>query len=210
MVRLRILRKGIFMNIFIVRHGETNENKKMLYYGALDIELNHIGKSQSEIVGIKLSDIKFDKVFLSERKRTHETANIILNYRDAECIVDKRLNESSFGVFEGMTYDNIRKTYPKECERWDEDWVNYCPPEGESYRNMFKRVCSFMEYIKSIEAENILIVTHSGVMRSILCYIMDENLNLFWKFGCKNGDIALIKYEYGNLYLDSIVHSIKN
>ena len=64
-----------------------------------------------------------------------------------------------------------------------------------------------MEHIKKLECDNILICAHSGVIRAIYCYIMNENIDLFWKFGCKNGDISVIKYEYGNLYIDAIIHN---
>ena len=63
-----------------------------------------------------------------------------------------------------------------------------------------------MEHIKKLECDNILVCTHSGVIRAMYCYIMNEDIDLFWKFGSKNGDISLIKYEYGNLYIDSITH----
>lgn len=188
-----------------MRHGQTNENKKSFYYGDLDIELNERGKLQSKNAGKYLKNICFDKIFVSERKRTYQTAVAALG-EEIEYIIDSRLNETSFGLFEGMTYSEIQKKYPDECEKWDIDWIGYEPPEGESYINMCKRVSGFMDDVKKLDNENILIVTHSGVMRAIYCYVMDKNIDLFWKFSCKNADTALVKYEYGNLYLDSIVH----
>ncbi len=89
---------------------------------------------------------------------------------------------------------------------WQDNWKEFVPPNGESYIQLCERVKSFMEHIKKLEKDNILICAHSGVIRAIYCYVMNENMDLFWKFGCKNGDISVIKYEYGNLYIDSIMH----
>jgi alpha-ribazole phosphatase len=62
-----------------------------------------------------------------------------------------------------------------------------------------------MEEIKNIDAENILLITHGGVIRSIYSYILGENLDLYWKFASRNADISIIKYEYGNYFIDCIV-----
>jgi alpha-ribazole phosphatase len=85
--------------------------------------------------------------------------------------------------------------------------MDFAPPGGESYVELCERVKRFMEDIKKLECDNILICSHSGVIIAIYCYVMNENIDLFWKFGCKNGDISVIKYEYGNLYIDAIIHN---
>ena len=194
------------MNIYLLRHGQTEENRKGSYYGNLDISLNEIGISQGNRAKKFFNDIKLDKVYISDKKRTLEMAKLVLGLNKMEIIQDSRINETNFGDFEGKTYEEIKKLYPKESLCWQENWKEFVPPKGESYIELCMRVKSFMEYIKKLEFDNILICAHSGVIRAIYCYIMDENIDLFWKFGCKNGDISIIKYEYGNLYIDAIMH----
>ncbi|MBU3110889.1 alpha-ribazole phosphatase [Clostridium lacusfryxellense] len=194
------------MNIYLLRHGQTQENRKGTYYGNLDISLNSIGINQGNKAKEFFNDIKFDIVYVSNKKRTLEMAKLALGRKEIEVINDSRINETNFGDFEGKTYEEIKKLYPKECICWQEDWKGFVPPNGESYVQLCERVKSFMEHIKNLEKENILISAHSGVIRAIYCYVMNENMDLFWKFGCKNGDISVIKYEFGNLYIDSIMH----
>ena len=194
------------MNIYLLRHGQTEENRKGSYYGNLDISLNAVGIAQGNKAKDFFKDIKLDKVYVSHKKRTLEMAKLVMGQKEIEIIVDERINETNFGDFEGETYEEIQRLYPKECLDWEKDWKEFVPPNGESYIQLSKRVKSFMEHIKKLECDNILICSHSGVMRAVYCYIMDENIELFWKFGCKNGDISIIKYEYGNLYIDSIIH----
>jgi alpha-ribazole phosphatase len=195
------------MNIYLLRHGQTEENIKGSYYGNLDISLNSIGISQGNSAKNFFNDIKLDRVYVSDKKRTGEMAQLVLGEAETEIIQDNRINETNFGDFEGKTYQEIKSLYPEECTSWQNNWMEFVPPSGESYIKLCERVKCFMEDIKKLECDNILLCTHSGVMRAIYCYVMNENIDLFWKFGCKNGDISIIKYEYGNLYIDSIIHN---
>ncbi|MBU3180571.1 alpha-ribazole phosphatase [Clostridium psychrophilum] len=195
------------MNIYLLRHGQTEENKKGSYYGNMDISLNEIGISQGIKARAFFNDIKLDRVYVSNKRRTLEMAKLVLGQQDIVVIQDGRINEINFGDFEGKTYDEIVKLYPKESICWHDNWKEFEPPNGESYIKLCERVKKFMEDIKKLENENILICAHSGVIRAIYCFIMNENIDLFWKFGCKNGDISIIKYEYGNLYIDAIIHN---
>ncbi|PRR78288.1 Phosphoserine phosphatase 1 [Clostridium liquoris] len=194
------------MNIYLLRHGETESNSKKVYYGKLDVELNQKGKAQSEAAGSKLKEIKFNKVYTSTMKRAVQTAQIAVKNKECEFIKDKRINEMNLGVFEGKNYEENQRDYPEEWKRWTEDWKSYAPPKGESYIEFYNKIKGFIEDIIKQNDEDILIVTHGGVIKSIYAYILGENLDLFWKFGTKNGDLTLIKYEYGNFYIDSIVH----
>ncbi|MBU3190337.1 alpha-ribazole phosphatase [Clostridium bowmanii] len=195
------------MNIYLLRHGQTEENRKSSYYGNLDISLNSIGISQGNSAKAFFNDIKLDKVYISDKKRTREMTKLVLGQAEVEIIQDSRINETNFGDFEGKTYQEIKRLYPEECDCWQNNWMEFVPPRGESYIKLCERVKCFMEEIKKLECDNILLCTHSGVIRAIYCYVMNENIDLFWKFGCKNGDISIIKYEFGNLYIDSIIHN---
>lgn len=194
------------MNIYLLRHGQTEENIKGSYYGNLDISLNEIGISQGKKAKDFFNGIKLDKVYVSGKRRTFEMAKLVLGQAKIEILQDNRINETNFGDFEGKTYEEIKELYPEECMCWQNNWKEFVPPNGESYTKLCERVKSFMEHIKKLECDNILICTHSGVIRAIYCYVMNENMDLFWNFSCKNGDISVIKYEYGNLYIDAIMH----
>ncbi len=76
---------------------------------------------------------------------------------------------------------------------------------GESAREFYNRVKSFMKHIQKEDEGNYLIVTHGGVIRMIYSYILQNNMDFYWNFASRNGDITLIKYEYGNLFVDYIL-----
>lgn len=198
------------MNLYLIRHGETEYNKNKYYYGRDDVAINEIGIIQCEKISKILEKIDFKTVYISEMKRTQQTAQIILKNRKYKIIKDSRINERNFGVFEGKNYNKIKELYPQEWKNWCEDWKNAAPPEGESYVQFYSKIKDFMDDILKIKDDNVLIVSHGGVIRCIYCYIMNNNLDLFWKFNSKNGDISIVKYEYGNLYIDSITHISMN
>ncbi|EPS53630.1 TPA: alpha-ribazole phosphatase [Clostridium botulinum] len=199
------------MNVYLVRHGETEHNKRKNFYGKLDVGLNEKGEKQSYKVGELLKDVKFNKIYISDRKRTRETEERILEknkfYDKEKNIIykDERINEIDFGLFEGKSYEEIGSLYPKEQEKWEKDWKNFAPPKGESAVVFYNRVENFMKHIQKEEDGNYLIVTHGGVIRMIYSYILQNNMDFYWNFASRNGDITLIKYEYGNLFIDYIL-----
>lgn len=193
------------MNLYFVRHGQTKYNELGCYYGSLDVPITEFGKVQAQKASDILKDISFKNVYISEKKRTHQTADIILKDKKCNIIVDKRLNETDFGKFEGKNYKEVSKLYKNEFEAWSNDWKNAAPLGGESCIQVYNRVKSFMNDVLKLDEENLLIIAHGGVIRSVYCYVLNS-LDFFWKFNSLNGDISIIKYEYGNLYIDSIMH----
>jgi alpha-ribazole phosphatase len=197
------------MNIYFLRHGQTEQNLRKTYYGKNDCRLTQDGIKQMKRARKCINNINFDKVFVSERIRAKESAKLVLDKSIYElATVDNRINEIDFGDFECKTYDEIQKLYPKEVEIWDNDWKGFTPPNGENYISLYKRVKSFIQDLKDMEEynDNILVITHGGVIRAMYCYILNENLDFYWKFNSKNADISIIKCEYGNLFIDSIIH----
>jgi len=201
------------MNIYLVRHGETIQNKNKVFYGTIDEGLTEKGIIESKKLNTFFKEVNLDIVYLSNKKRTHETSKIILGEefkrleKNNKIIIDKRINETNFGEFEGKSYEELLKCYPKECDIWEKDWKGFVPPDGESYIELYNRASNFLKDILSLTCENVLVVTHSGVIRAIYSYIMNENMDLFWKFSSRNGDVSIVKYEYENLFLDGIIHN---
>ena len=87
------------MNIFVVRHGQTEWNVLKKMQGSADIELNEKGLSQAQDTADMLSSETFDVIFSSALKRAKQTAEIINNSRGLNIIFDDRLRERNFGEF---------------------------------------------------------------------------------------------------------------
>ena len=151
-------------NIYFVRHGQTDYNLNEIIQGATDIELNETGIKQAYEAKEKLKNIKFDKIYSSPLKRAKKTADIIGEERNIEVEVDERLKEISFGINEGNKFGSYD---------YHGFWNYHEPhlyPEAEDVRDFVKRVSNFLDSLKDVDAENILLVAHGGVSKAVAVY----------------------------------------
>jgi alpha-ribazole phosphatase len=190
------------MNLYLVRHGQTNGNLKGRYIGSFEDKLSAQGVNEIKRTKEFIKNVCFDKVFSSERERAVDSARLLVN---KEIIIDGRLNERDFGIFENKTYKEICDNYPIEQKAWEENWVDYKIPKGESVKEVYARVEEFIKALEKEEYRNCLVVTHAGIIRLIYCYILGGDLNSFWKFTSKNGSISIVRFEHENWYIDSII-----
>lgn len=84
-----------------MRHGKTDWNAKHKLQGRTDIPLNDEGREMAEKAREEYKDIHFDVCYCSPLIRAKETAEIVLQGRNIPLITDERLQEMSFGVYEG-------------------------------------------------------------------------------------------------------------
>lgn len=192
------------MKIYIIRHGESQGNVNGTYHGDEDYELSDKGidqvKNLKKILDEKIHSQDIKRVLTSPLKRATQTAEIL---GFDEPIIKEELKERNFGIFEGLDYAYIMKEHPQEWKSWEEDWQGYVPENGESHLMVADRVFEFMDELLKQEEDSVL-VTHAGIIRMIYCYVMDKNPDLFWKFACNNCQMGVIRYEYGNLFIENI------
>ena len=77
--------------------------------------------------------------------------------------VDSRLMEASFGLWEGLKWDEIHERYPAEMALWGENWLHHPPPGGESAHMVQRR---FEGFVESLEPGHHLAFSHAGVVRA--------------------------------------------
>ena len=163
--------------IYVVRHGQTDWNKRKVMQGQTDIPLNEEGKRQALALGKKLQTIKFDITYCSPLKRAVETFQN-LSVKSDRIVFDDRLKERNYGEFENR---------PKNSFDYNEFWsytLNKKYAKAEACKEFFKRIFNFLEEIKDdYKDKDILIVTHAGVMKVFKCYLdgflKDEEIGPF-------------------------------
>lgn len=187
------------LELIIIRHGETDSNKEGRYMGWADIDLNENGIKQAYSLKEKLKDTKIDCIYSSPLKRASRTAGIINEAHNAGVIYSDSIMERNFGVFDNLTYSEICGNYPVQKELWAADWANYCIESGESAVQFHNRVCGFVKGItEDYEKGTILIVTHSGCIRSIVTCLLGLRLEDSWHFKVDNCSIS--KFEITGNY----------
>lgn len=177
--------------LLMVRHGQTDMNLNKIYFGWLDPELNQIGIKQAKNVKKILKEFSYDHIYSSDLKRAKKTAQII-NYLQKDIVYDKRIRELNFGVFEGMTYEEILLKYPSQYELSSKEWKTYDFEIGESPMKLQRRAINFIESL-DLKKDN-LVITHWGVINCILSWYFSKELDSYWKYSVENGGICVIEF----------------
>ena len=168
------------MNLYIVRHGQTDYNVNGRFAGRLDVPLNDVGINEAYEVKNKLSGIKFDKVYSSPLSRALMTAEIIT---DDDIIIDDRIIERSNGELEGKLKSEIDEL--PDFNDPNEKRFNI-----ESITDFRNRIRNFLDDITSLDDENVLVVTHAGVGIYMRCYFEGEPVdNNYYLYKIKNCEI---------------------
>lgn len=151
------------MKIYILRHGETEENTRGIMQGNMETLLNEKGRNQAMAVRDKVKEAGIDLVITSPKVRAKETA--ILAAPGIELIEDKRLLSRNHGEFEGMSRDQIDLK-----EYWNiKKNIQY--EKAESVGEIFNRVSSLLNDISiNYSDKTVLLVTHSGLTRVFYYY----------------------------------------
>lgn len=187
--------------ITLVRHGEIDPNIMGRYCGWTDADLNDTGKRQGIVLKDKLREDVFDVVYSSDLKRCIQTTGYIMDGRNESVKLDSRLRELNFGDFERKSYEEIGRLYPDEQSRWIDEGMDFVMPSGESVHDMKKRVMGFIEELINSDDSDILVVTHSGVIRIILAMLISGSMDGYWRYKVNNCGITQIEENQGFYYL---------
>lgn len=169
------------MKIYLVRHGETEWNIEGKMQGWEDSKLTEQGVQNAQSLGQYLEDIEFDCAYSSPLGRTIETTENILGEKKCSIILKDAFKEMNFGVFEGMYHQDIKEKYPEQHKNL---WYNphlYEPINGETFKELIDRVeKGLQDIIENCKGENVLLVTHAGVIKAIYLIIKKCSLDKFW------------------------------
>ncbi len=193
------------MKIYLIRHGETDANKRKSLQGRTDISLNEYGRELARITAEGLKNINFDYIFTSPLKRARETAEIIRGNRETSIIEREEILEISFGEYEGLCFGKENFTIP------DPEFMNFfskpecykTAPGGESLEEVITRTGAFLQELMQDEKyqdKTILLSTHGCALKACLANVQKQPLAEFWGTGVhKNCAVSLVEVQDGRL-----------
>ncbi len=203
------------MRIYLVRHGETELNRKGCYYGQTDIPLSACGRQQAGKLGRFFRDIPLQSSVISPLIRAAETAEIIMAEYTNEIKIyrDDRLAEQNFGIFEGQTYQELTKKYPQEWADWNRDFSGYRIPGGESFLDVRKRTESFFFDLKKMSEKedrefSVLLVAHKGTLGHLLAVSLGLPPEGYWNFVFEQGCYSRLDLEDGYAIIRCLNQSV--
>lgn len=181
----------------MIRHGETEGAEIRRYKGTLDVPLSEKGMKQVERVSehilklmstiqkeedaLPVSKRNLAAVYSSNLSRALKSAGIIARPHSLRPIAVPSLRERNFGLWEGMSFEEIKEKYHEEFKAWAGNPLEFSPMNGESTLEVRDRVMdAFEKIIQAHPGERVAIVAHGGVNRIILCHILGIPLeNIF-------------------------------
>lgn len=195
------------MKIYITRHGATKWNSENRMQGWQDSDLTEKGIENAKKLGESLYDIDFDYIYCSPLGRAFDTAKYIRGNKNTEIIKIEDLKEMGFGIWEGMDHEKVKELYPtQQFNFWNKPHL-YEPEEGESFDELIQRVKKALyDIIDNSTGENILIVTHTAVIKAIYSIIKNYSIEDFWSKPFMY-DTCLTVLEVGNKKIEIILEA---
>ncbi len=212
------------MLVYLIRHTKP-KIEKGICYGFSDIELANSYQREKQILLDKI-EIQLQKnkekiteiiIYTSPLKRCQVLANDLkndLNIKNQNNFVfkvkkNRKLKEMNFGKWELKKWNQINET---QLRKWTDNFVTECVPDGESFEVLNKRVIDFWQ--NKIESKTkiaepntiIFVVCHAGVIRSILCHVLQIPLRNAFSISINYGSITKLKTFKTHTQIESVNH----
>ncbi len=172
------------MTFYIIRHAHKEQGD---YYNPRlrhqDEPISQAGRADSLKLWPYLCDKQLSAIYMSSYQRTRQTIEFVAEQSGLTPIVDERLNEIDNGLIEGMTDTAIQERYPEVWRGFRERSADFLFPGGETGEEACRRIAGFLEEKRKIHAsENIVVVSHEGLIRLLVCHILDLPVYARWNF----------------------------
>lgn len=200
------------LEIYLVRHGETQSNLDRVFQGHLDTSLTDRGRQQAECVARSLESVHFDAIYSSDLARAADTARAIAARQGrADVILDPGLREMHYGVLQGVPiHDFARVLEPYGiASEWGSGAFSargLAPPEGESLRKLRNRVSRFVAYLDAGDVTNehrrVLVVSHGGFLRVLMTVLLGLPARQRHAFAFDNCSITRVVRVDGQSHLE--------
>lgn len=175
--------------IYIIRHAEKEKGKgefRVPHLPHQDQPISQRGWEQSRKLWDYLRDKQITAIYVSRYQRTGQTIEYVAGQLGLTPAMDDRLNEIDIGVVDPMSDEEVQEQYPEFWKAYTERTADFRFPGGETGEEACQRISGFLEEKRQAHPnENIVFVTHEGLIRQLMCYIMDMPV-----------------YKRGNFYVD--------
>ncbi len=181
--------------VYLVRHGETVWNKNARFQGRADIPLSPRGVEQARALSKRLERQDIAAFYSSSLLRARETAGIIAAPHNKPVYVVPGLEEIDFGEWEGLTFKEIRERYKEQSLAWWDKPLENRIPGGETLAELVERSTGALKgIVEKHPDENVAVVAHGGVIRSIVGVVIGLDLNNYWRLRQDNASLTIIEF----------------
>ncbi len=192
--------------LLLVRHGETDHNSSQRYWGRTDVGLGPVGLRQAEQLRDRLAVEKIDLIYSSTMQRARATAQTLASLHNLPVITRTELREIDFGKIEGLNFSEVQIQFPEIAQMWISHNSDLVYPGGEGLAQLEQRISEFRSRLNNhTEDQTILIVAHSGVLRSLICQLLGMDMKSRWNIRVDLGSLSIV-----DTYSDTAILSLLN
>lgn len=169
------------MKLHLIRHGETNWNAERRCQGQSDSELNETGKTQAREMQPVISTLDIGAIYCSSSYRTRQTCALLAGHLPYSPVYLDSLREINLGPFETRLWSDIIQIHPEQAENFREYPELFKVDGAETVAGLQQRgVAAIESIIADRAAENILIVSHGALLKSILLHYANVPISQLW------------------------------
>ncbi len=158
--------------LLLVRHALPEGAPKGTFLGRTDVPVSLEGQRQAEALRPLLKRFAPDTCCCSPLLRARQTAEILLAKTKIEVRMDDDLQEIDFGQWEGRTFEEVASENARAVKSWANFDHAFSFPEGESLGGFLARMRRTVRRLADDSADTVLVVTHGGVIRSLICRLL--------------------------------------
>lgn len=179
--------------LLLLRHGDIGAEYCDRYIGSTNVSMSPRGHRQIRAVRALLPEGSPYQCISSPMKRCMETAAVIMEAADMKFTIDPDLREIDFGRWEGMAFDEIQKAFPGEMVSWAELSADFSFPEGEKFADFQARITGVAHRLEKHPAETLVVCTHGGVIRLLICHFLGLQSWQYILFKVKHASLTTIE-----------------
>lgn len=179
--------------LYLIRHGQTQWNKDGRYQGWTDIALSEEGLVQADLLAKRFAFLPLDAIYVSPLGRAIATAEPIAKEKNLPLHVDEHFKEINFGEWEGHTIAELTEKFGKPyVDFFADPFENPMPGEG-SFKTVGKRAMAGVEaLLEKHKGQRIAIVSHGGLLRVLLVYLLQMDLAMYRSMWLTNTSISVV------------------
>jgi broad specificity phosphatase PhoE len=183
------------MQIFVVRHGETQWNKEEIFRGRNDVPLNEIGRKQADRVGARFAGRSIDLIVSSPLARALQTAEAIGRTTGKTVRPMEDLTDMSFGAWEGLSLKEVENRHPGDLAIWRESPQKLHVEGGETLMQVRQRLSQTLATVSSdASRQTIVVVTHRVICKLIVLHCLGIGNDHFWDMRFDPCSVTLMEY----------------
>lgn len=183
--------------LILVRHATIGPQYRGCFIGSTNVPLSEEGRRQTSMLTKVLGAKVPSRILCSPMQRSQETARLTMVDNVVQIETDVDLREVDFGRWEGRTFKDIEKADFDLVKKWAIFDKDFAFPDGEKVASFLQRVERVAQRIASDPGELIIVFTHGGVIRSMICHLLGLSPRQYVLFDAKPASLTTLELYEG-------------